>query len=93
MSADTVRARRIATLTDVPGFNELVEDLEAAEQRAWNGLLVSMKLGTPVDQRAVDEMRGVAKTIRLLKRGPEKAAKQLERAENQPKETDVDDRA
>lgn len=82
---DKVRTRRIATLTEVVGFTELIEDLEAAEQRAWQRLLTDWKLGKPVDQREVDEMRGTSKAIALLKRGPHRAAAMIERAEEADK--------
>lgn len=78
-----VRQRRIATLPEVPGFLELIEDLEEAEQRAWQRLTTEMRGGATLDQRAVDEMRGVAKAIRLLRKGPEKAASQLDKQESE----------
>lgn len=85
---DKVRAGRIATLPEAPGFLELIEDLEAAEARAWSRMQSEWRQGRPVDQREVDEMRGVSATIRKLRRGPERAAKTLELINE--KEPDLD---
>lgn len=78
---DTVRARRIAALKDQQGYLELMEDLQAAEQRAWARMQTEWRMGAPVDQRKVDELRGVSETIKKLRKGPERAAAQIERAE------------
>lgn len=84
---DKLRAGRIATLPEVPGFLELLEDLAAAEQRAWTRMQSEWKQGKPVDQRAVDEMRGVSSTIRKLRVGPARAAKTLELVDEKEPDT------
>lgn len=85
---DTVRTRRISTLPQTPGFQELLEDLTAAEQRSWNRITAEMRAGTLVDQRAVDEMRGVSRALALLRKGPERAAKRLDKAEAEAEEAE-----
>jgi len=78
---DKVRSRRIATLTEVQGFNELLEDLDEALERSWTRVLNEQRAGVSVDQREIDKLRGVSEVIRKLRQAPAKTARMIEKAE------------
>lgn len=83
--------RRLAALKDDPAWDELVAELEAADERSWKRLTADLKGGAEIDQRTVDFMRGVQHAIKLITRQPDRAAAIYERDNERQEETNNED--
>lgn len=79
--AATVAQRSIAALKDTAGWDALTAEAQRAEERYWKRHRADVRQGKPVDQRELDYMRGTFDALRALLKQPEKAARQLDRAE------------
>jgi hypothetical protein len=86
---DEVRAGIIAPLKHHAAFRELADDLAEAEAKYWKRFASRIKSGEVIDQREVDFMRGKFEAVRVIVKQPERAARHLERV-NENKEPDLD---